>query len=142
MTHQSSHAIIYTPAGGGAILLVAVGGWLAEAPAFEAEQGLFEADGVDLSNVFFRPLGGVAVTITFTVEIDQSDLLTALDAFLDSIETSELQTGGTLDFVPEAGQTITFADAVITSITPDLPSGATSSTTRAYQVKASIPTLS
>lgn len=142
MTHQSAYAISYTPAGGSAILLVDVGGWLAEAPVFEAVQGVFETDGVSLGNAFFRPLGGVVVSIRFAVEIDQADLLSALDAFLDSVEGSELQTGGTLILTPASGTVITFADAVISVITPDLPSWVTSSTTRVYQVKASIPTLS
>lgn len=142
MTHQAPYAISYTPAGGSAITLVSVGGWMAEAPVFEAEQGLFETDGVSLANAFFRPLSGVVVSVRFAIETDQANLINALDAFLDSIEGSELQTGGDLKFIPVSGALITFADAVITDITPDLPSWVTSSTTRTYQVKASIPTLS
>lgn len=141
MTSQSPYAISYTPAGGSAITLIAVGGWLEESPVFEATQGLYESDGVQLSNAFFRPLGGVVVTVSFTVEIDQANLVNALNAMLDSITGSELQTGGTLTLTPASGTAITFADAVITAITPDLPSGPTSATTRAYQIKASIPTL-
>lgn len=139
---QSPYSITYyTPSNGSWVSLVPVGGWLAEPPVFEAEQGVFEADGVSLANAFFRPLVGVVVSISFTVEIDQADLIDALDGFLDSITGSELQTGGTLTLTPASGQAITFADAVITAITPDLPSGSTSATTRAYQVKTSIPTL-
>lgn len=139
MSIQSPHAIVLTPPAGAAITLVAAGGWLAALPVLDASQGLFESDGVNLADAFFRPLAGVAVTISFTTEEDHEDLATALDAFLAADmagAASVLRISGMLAM----GDGYQFADAVVTAVTPDLPSGPAATTTRAFTVRASIPT--
>lgn len=138
MSIQSPYSIVLTPAGGEPVTLVEAGGWLAELPAFEASQDLFETDGVLLADAFFRPLGNVAVSIEFTTEEDLADLATVLTAFLaadDSPAGSLLQMSGAL----AVGGT-EFAAAVVTVITPDLPSGAAATLTRVFSIKTSLPT--
>jgi len=139
MSIQSPCAIILTPPGGAAITLVDAGGWLAALPVFDATQGLFESDGVQLGAAFFRPLGNVAVTITFTTEEDHADLAAALDAFLGADVVggvSVLQVSGLLTI----GDFAECADAVVHVVTPDLPSGAAATTTRVFTIITSIPT--
>lgn len=139
MSIQSPYAITLTPAGGDPIVLVAAAGWLVALPVFEASQGLFESDGVNLGAAFFRPLAGVVVTISFTTEEDHEDLAAALDAFLaaDVVEgVSMLQISGLLTI----GDICQFADAVVRIVTPDLPSGPAATTTRVFTIITSIPT--
>jgi hypothetical protein len=140
MSIQSPYAITLTPPGGGAITLVAAGGWLTALPAFDASQAVFESDGILLGNAFFRPLGNVAVTITFTTEEDHEDLLALLNEFLDADgigSASVLTLSGLLTM----GDIAEFADAVVSVVTPDLPGGTGAATiTRVYTVQTSIPT--
>ncbi len=138
MSIQSPYSITLTPAVGAAITLVEAGGWLEALPAFDASQGLFESDGVQLGAAFFRPLGNVAVGISFATEEDHEDLAAALDAFLaaDVVDdTSVLTISGLLVI----GDICQFADAVVTLVTPDLPSGRAATTTRVFTVRASLP---
>lgn len=142
MSIQSPHGILFQPQSGGTITLVAAGGWLAELPVFEAAQGLFEADGIQLAAAFFRPLGNVVVDIQFTTEVDHADLATALDVFLAPDATpgggSLLEIRGTLIITTGVCQCL---NAVLTTVRPELPSGAAATTRRSYHVRTSIPVL-
>lgn len=143
MSIQSPFLISVTPAGGSPIVLVPVGGWLAELPNFNARQDLFESEGVNLTNAFFRPLGGVTVSIQFTVEIDHADLLEALEAFLDAGTdgaTDLLQVTGSVSFDPPGVTPPTvFSTAVVTAATPALPSEPTATTTCTFQILTTLP---
>lgn len=137
MSIQSPYAITLTVDGYAPIPLVTAGGWLAALPALEASQDLYEADGVDLGEAFFRPLGGVAVSITFTTEVDEEDLDAAQYAFLSADRSPPgplLKLSGVLTM----GGT-TYPDAVVTVLTPDLPSGTAATVTRKYIIKTSLP---
>lgn len=140
---QSPYTITLTPAGGPAIELVAAGGWLAQLPDFSASQDLFETDGIMLAHGFFRPLGAVAVSIQLAVEREHADLLEALEAFLDASGIGAgdlLQISGALTFIPDDGSAPdTFTDAVVSLVTPDLPSGPSSTTIRDFSIKTSLP---
>jgi hypothetical protein len=141
---QSPYTIRLKPAGTETqLVLVAAGGWLENLPTFEAAQVVFETDGVSLNHAFFRPLGGVTVTINFAVEHDHGDLAAALDAFLDAElidETSLLEIDGELSFLPEGGGDATiFAEAAVRVITPELPDTATATTLRVYQILTTLP---
>jgi hypothetical protein len=122
------------------IVLVAAGGWLDALPVFEASQELFESDGVTLGDAFFRPMGGVTVTLTLAVEADHDDLLEALEAFLEEDATT-LQTADTLlHFTPQGGGAATvFSDVAVTVQTTDLPSGPTSTTLRTITLLTTLP---
>lgn len=140
---QSPYTITLTPAGSMTpITLVAAGGWLAELPVWEASQGLFESDGVNLGQGYFRPLGGVVVIISFSVEAEHADLVTALEAFLDAGTVGAddlLQISGAVTFTPPAGPATVFGEAVATAVTPDLPSGPTATTTQAFTIQTTLP---
>jgi len=134
MSTQSPFSIIYTPEGQAPITLAEVGSWL-DWPTFEGSQSLFERDGVMAANSFFRPLGGAMVAITFTVEEDMPDLITALDDFIDTL----MPDGGSLAFNAEDGtDPIIFPRAVI-SITPALPTGPVATVARSISIQASLP---
>ena len=139
---QSPYSITLTPDGGTAAVLVAEGGWLDGLPTFEASQDLFESDGVQLAHGFFRPLGNAEVIIQITVEADHATLVHGLEALLDADladAASLLQVGGTLTFTPAGGGAATeFPDAVITAITPDLPSGPSATTVRTISIRAGV----
>lgn len=138
MSLQSPYSMVLTLAGGAEIVLCEPGSWLAALPEFSASQGLFEADGIKLGSAFFRPLGQVAVTITLTTEEDHPDLVTALDAYLSAGEGGMLQAAGSLTISSESA-TFEFPDAVVKTVTPDLPSGAAATLTRAFTILTSLP---
>ena len=138
MSLQSPYFIVLTLAGGAEIALCEPGSWLERLPEFSASQGLFEADGILLGSGFFRPLGQVAVGITLTTEEDHPDLVTALDAYLSAGEGGMLQAAGSLTFTL-GGSSVTFANAVVTSVTPELPSGAAATVHRTFTIQASLP---
>lgn len=140
MSIQSPYAITLTPAGGATLTLVPEGGWLEALPVIEASQGVFESDGVNLGAAFFRPLAGVAVTISFTTEEDHEDLAAALDAFLGADAEDALSVLG-ISGELRIGGYAAFADAVVTAVTPELPGGEAATTTRAYTARTSIPTI-
>lgn len=139
MSLQSPYSMVLTLAGGAELVLCEPGSWLAALPEFSASQGLFEADGIKLGSAFFRPLGQVAVTITLTTEEDHPDLLTALDAYLSAGEGGMLQAAGSLTFSPGGPSAVVFANAVVTSVIPELPSGAAATVTRAFTILTSLP---
>jgi hypothetical protein len=145
MSIQSPYHITFTPVGGAAIPLVAVGDWLARLPAFEAQQDIYEADGVLLDYAWFRPMGGASISLTLAIEWDAADHGAAQSAFLDGATlggVSLLHVEGTLSFQPadeEADPTV-FFPAVIHSRTPALPSGPVSSLVTELQITTTIPT--
>lgn len=141
MSIQSPYDIVFTPEGGADITLCESGGWLETLPEFSASQELFEADGISLANAFFRPLGQVAVTIELVSEEDHPDLITALDAYLSAGEGGILQAVGSLTFSPASGRAFTFANAVVATEDPDLPSGQAATLTRAFTILASLPNI-
>ncbi len=142
---QSPYSIALTPDGGTAAVLVAAGGWLDALPTFDAAQDLFEADGVLLAHGFFRPLGNAEVSIQLTAEADHATLLNSLESLLDADmagATNLLQAGGTLTFTPAGGGAATvFPDAVVTVVTPDLPSGPDATTLRTFSIRAGLPVV-
>lgn len=142
MSIQSPYDIVFTPEGGAEITLCESGGWLDSLPEFSASQELFEADGISLASAFFRPLGQVAVTIVLVSEEDHPDLITALDAYLSAGEGGLLQAVGSLTFSPASGRAFTFVKAVVTAVTPDLPSGQAATLTRAFTIQATLPNIS
>jgi hypothetical protein len=143
MSLQSPATITLTPTGSPTpLVLVAVGDWLTELPSWEAKQGLFESDGVSLGNAFFRPLGGVVVTLQLALETDAADTATALTNLLDADDisgTSLLAISGVLTISPPSGPPVIFADAVVTAVTPDLPSGTAATLTRELTIQTTLP---
>lgn len=137
MSHQCPILIEFTPRGGAAVALVPADGWLAELPQFAAEQQLYEADGVMLAEAFFRPLGGATVSFTLAIETDEATRLAAQNAF----RAATLPGSGVLSFIAATWR-CDFPQAVLSEVTPGLPSGTPAAThTRTYQVTCGLPAL-
>ena len=144
MSVQCPCKVEFIPEGGTAIVLADAGDWLAALPRFSAAQRMFETDGISAPDAWFKPLGGVLVTIVLEVEAEPADFPEAADHFLapDSIGTVALiQTGGAL--VITSGETVaTYDPAVIGPVTPGLPSvGGVLTTTKSYRIQAGLPVL-
>ena len=126
--------IEFIPTGGDAIVLVDVGGWMKAMPRFTARQALFEPDGIGSADGFIKPLGGVAVDITFATINEPATAAAMWAGFLDfqpSVLTGALViTGG--------GQVTTFEPAVMTTTTPALP-GPDGVVIKQYQVQTALP---
>lgn len=140
---QSPCKIEFVPEGGTATVLADFGAWLVQLPRFAPAQRIFEADGIDAAASYFKPLGGVTVAITFAVEEDKDDFLTAADEFLAP------DSAGTVPLLNRDGELVITGDksvaaypAVIARITPGLPFGPGPSTAKAYQIAAGLPVIS
>lgn len=139
MSQQTPYGLTLTPSGGAAIVLVAPDGWIVSAPTFSLSQDLIESDGVKLPNGFFRPLAGVSLQFQITVEIDEASTLAAQNALLDAAG-SLLAIGGILTLTPnDGGAVVTFANAVVSEITPELPSGPAATAHRTFSIQTSLP---
>ncbi len=140
MATQSPCRIEFTPAGGDAIVLVDAGGWLAELPVFDAGQRMFEKDGVEAADAYFKPLGGATVDIRFAVEIDETGQAGMLEGFLE-----DLLTGGKLEGVLTISgdeEAATYDPAVIAAERPGLPQGVVDPTrVRAFTIQAALPVI-
>jgi len=138
MSYQCPIQIEFTPRGGSSAVLVAAGGWLAELPQIAAEQQLYEAEGVLLADGFFRPLGSAVVSFTLAIETDEATRLAAQNAF----SAVALQGSGGLSFIAETWR-CDFPQAVISEITPALPSGTPAATlVRSLQITCGLPAYS
>ena len=142
MSIESPCKIEFIPDGGAAITLVDVGGWLARLPSFQPEQELFEANGIATGESYFKPLGGVVVAISFSVDIEHEDHADALDDF------SAAEFAGAVELMKVDGAlVITGTDSVATyepaviAVTPGLPFAPVSTTTKTYQIRAALPVI-
>ena len=136
MSLQSPCSIVFTPTGGAAATLVAVGDWLSAHPHWQGAQNLFEKDGVLAAAAYFAPLGGAVIDLTITREMTKSTRLAAQEAMLDAA----LPLTGTL-VISSATQSATYTPAVIVSLPPGLPSGPEVILTLPYAIRAAIPTI-
>jgi hypothetical protein len=144
MSIQSPFTITFTPVGGAAIPLVAAGDWLAKLPVWDAQQDLYESDGVLLDNAHFRPLGGAVISLALSTEWDADNHGAAQTAFLDGhtvAGVSLLHVEGALTFSSAGFADTVFSPAVISTRTPALPSGSVSSVITELLVTTTIPTL-
>jgi hypothetical protein len=142
MSIESPCKIEFIPDGGAAITLVDIGGWLASLPSFRPEQELFETGGINAGESYFKPLGGVLVDITFSVEIEHEEHSDALDDF------SAVELAGAVELMKVDGALVvtgpnssaTYEPAVLT-VTPGLPFAPVSTTTKTYQIRAALPVI-
>ncbi len=145
MSILSPCTIRFTPAGGSALTLVHAGGWLAELPAIDGDQPLFEAEGVFLSHAVFKPLDGVKINISFAIEdAPAASHAVAQEAFLAAASIGSvrlLNVEGALEFI-SAGQIATYSPAVISTLTPALPFDGDSVRVRHFRVATVLPQLS
>jgi hypothetical protein len=131
-------SITFTPVGGSAVTLVSVGDDMLSLPTFEASARLYELDGVERVEGYFRPLGGVAVSI-IVEEVLESDEPHAL--FLDADKSGSqtlIGVPGMLAISSEVGTT-TFDPAVIQIIRPGLPVEFPPVLTRVFSISAELP---
>ena len=143
MSVQSPCKIEFVPDGGTAIVLVDAGDWLVRLPRFEPAQEMFEVPGIDAGEHYFKPLGGVAVSIILEREQPEASYPVAADAFagVDSAGTVELlNTDGVLVITGES-TVATYTPAIVAGITPGLPFGPEASVTKVYQILAGLPAI-
>ncbi len=126
--------IEFIPAGGAALVLVDVGGWMESLPRFAARQVLFEPDGIGLADGYIKPLGGVVVDIAFATIEEPETAADIWAGFLDSLPS--VLTGALV--ITGGGQVTTFDPAVMTTTTPALP-GPDGVVIKQYQVQAALP---
>lgn len=142
MSIQSPCKIEFIPDGGAAITLVDFDGWLARLPSFKPEQELFEVGGINSGESWFKPLGGVLVVISFTVEIGHEEHADALDDF------SAVELAGAVELMKVDGalvvtgpNTIATYEPAVMTVTPGLPFGPESTTAKTYQIRAALPVI-
>lgn len=135
--------IEFIPDDGAAITLVGVGGWLMHLIRFSASQNMFEAGGVLSGESYFQPLGGATVLVTLGVHREHDTLGAALDDFL-SAEIEQgielLKVTGSL-VITSPAKVMTFAPAAFTPVTPGLPFGPISATTKLFQIRTGLPVI-
>lgn len=142
MITESPCKIEFTPQDGAPVTLVDVGGWMVRLPSFKPQQEIFEATGVKQGESWFKPLGSVLVAITFAVHEDQDTMAAAQAGFLDA------ELAGEVELLKVTGSLVITGDttratypAVITDISPGLPFGPVSATTKHFQVTAGLPVI-
>ena len=126
--------IEFIPAGGVAVVLVDVGGWMESLPRFSARQELFEPDGIHQSDGFIKPLGGVLVDITFAA-IEEP--VTAADMWGGFLDVAPMALTGAL-VITGGGKVTTFEPAVMTATAPALP-GSDGGLVKRWQVQGALP---
>lgn len=132
----------FIPDGGAAITLADVGSWLVRLPSFRPEQELFETSGINAGETWFKPLGGVLVAISLSVEIEHAEHTDALDDF------SAAEIAGEVELMKVVGALVitgpnsiaTYEPAVL-EVTPGLPFALVSTTTKTYQIRAALPVI-
>lgn len=142
MSIESPCKFEFIPEGGAAITLVDVGGWLARLPSFQPEQDLFETGGVNAGESYFKPLGGMVVAITLSVDIEHDEHTDALDDFsaVEIVGGVELMKVDGAFVVTGPNSIATYEPAVIT-VTPGLPFAPVSTTAKTYQIRAALPVI-
>jgi len=128
--------------GVGFIAILAAEGASIETPIIEASQGVYEQDGIELANAYFKPIGYATVNITIEVESDDDSLH---DSFLDAEMASSafidlVGVGGSLSFIKGESATV-YPNAVIKDIRPGLPIGPGPVVTRVFSIVAALPEL-
>ena len=126
----------------GLIAILASEGDSIENPSFEGDQGMYELDGIELDNAYFRPIGNATVKITIEVEVADDALH---DSFLDAEMAAAAMVdlvgvGGVLSFI--RGESVTeYPNAVVQNVRPGLPLAPEPVVTRVFTIIASLPDL-
>jgi hypothetical protein len=144
MSIQSPVSIVFENSEPGypAVELVGEGGWLVRLPDFTASQEVVEKDGILRSAGFSRPLGAVTLDFDLEVEVDMPSTMDAQQAFLDGAlaDLPMIISGtGTLTVTAPGEAPVVFPDAVVSDVTPELPSGAAATLVRTYHIKTTTP---
>ncbi|GAA5482052.1 hypothetical protein [Haloferula sargassicola] len=144
MISASPSRIVFTPTGGSAIDLVAVGDDLYQPIRRDADQAMYLRDGVLEGEAYFRPLGGVSVRLGWSAAGAAMPHGEAQAAWLNAERTAAaelLHVTGALR-IETAGQTALYDPAVIVTCRPALPLGGDSRVQIQWEVLAGLPEIS